>query len=350
MATRPRPNGSAQIDKQSAAADHRLAELTAWLETLPGYVADSLRPASADASFRRYFRLRANGGSYIAMDAPPEMEDSLPFVRIAGYLEAMRLNAPVIVEADMERGFLLLSDLGHTQYLQQLKAMPSAVDRLYADALAALATLQQRGAAYQSHLPPYDAALLSMEMGLFRDWLCGVHLGIEFSSIEELAWRKTCSLLMRSALDQPQVFVHLDYHSRNLMVTEANNPGILDFQDAVEGPWTYDLVSLLKDCYFALPPEQVMHYALGFYEQSEAASHGTLGTEQFVRDFELMGVQRHLKAAGIFARLNHRDGKRNYMDDIPRTLAYIDGVMDRYEELAFLADLLRSRVLPGLAS
>lgn len=342
------PNGSFEIDTAGEVADQRLAELTRWLEKLPGYVAGSLQPASADASFRRYFRLLADGKSYIAMDAPPAMEDSLAFVRIAGYFEAMNLNAATVVEADLEHGFLVLSDLGNTQYLQQLEADPSVVDNLYADALAALTKLQRRGAVYQSRLPSYDAELLYAEMALFRDWLCAAHLGIEFSSVDELAWRKTCSLLTRNALDQPQVFVHLDFHSRNLMVTEANNPGILDFQDAVEGPWTYDLVSLLKDCYFALPPDQVRRLALDFHEHSDHVAHGTPGTEQFMRDFELMGVQRHLKAAGIFARLNHRDGKPDYLADIPRTLAYIDAIADRYDELEFLAGLLQKRVLPRL--
>ena len=177
------------------------------------------------------------------MDAPPDREDSLPFVRIAGYLEAMQLNAPRIIEANLDDGFLLLSALGTRQYLDVLKADPSLAGRLYSDALTALVKMQRRGAAYQSLLPPYDETLLRFELSLFHDWLCGTHLGMTLSDDDERAWQQCCDLLVMNALDQPQVFVHRDYHSRNLMLTDEQNPGILDFQDAVEGPLTYDLVS-----------------------------------------------------------------------------------------------------------
>jgi len=281
------------------------------------------------------------------MDAPPPQEDCLPFVRIAGYLEVMGLNAPRIVEADLERGFLLLSDLGTEQYLERLKAVPEDASRLYGNAIAALATLQSRGAAYQAMLPPYDIDLLELELSLFHDWLCGTHLDIQFSSGEEEQWRDTCSLLVRNALDQPQVFVHRDYHSRNLMVTADNNPGILDFQDAVEGAFTYDLVSLLKDCYIRWPASRVREWAEQFYASLAADIQAQVGIEQFIRYFELMGVQRQLKAAGIFARLNHRDGKPGYLGDIPRTLSYIVELEPRYDELAFLIDVIRERCLPA---
>jgi len=281
------------------------------------------------------------------MDAPPPQEDCLPFVRIAGYLEVMGLNAPRIVEADLERGFLLLSDLGTEQYLERLKAVPEDASRLYGNAIAALATLQSRGAAYQAMLPPYDIDLLELELSLFHDWLCGTHLDIRFSSDEEEQWRDTCSLLVRNALDQPQVFVHRDYHSRNLMVTADNNPGILDFQDAVEGAFTYDLVSLLKDCYIRWPASRVREWAEQFYAGLAADIQAQVGIEQFIRYFELMGVQRQLKAAGIFARLNHRDGKPGYLGDIPRTLSYIVELEPRYDELAFLIDVIRERCLPA---
>lgn len=281
------------------------------------------------------------------MDAPPPQEDCLPFVRIAGYLEVMGLNAPRIIEADLERGFLLLSDLGTEQYLERLKAVPEDASRLYGNAIAALATLQSRGAAYQAMLPPYDTDLLELELSLFHDWLCGTHLDIQFSSDEEEQWRDTCSLLVRNALDQPQVFVHRDYHSRNLMVTADNNPGILDFQDAVEGAFTYDLVSLLKDCYIRWPASRVREWAEQFYASLAADIQAQVGIEQFIRYFELMGVQRQLKAAGIFARLNHRDGKPGYLGDIPRTLSYIVELEPRYDELAFLIDVIRERCLPA---
>ncbi len=281
------------------------------------------------------------------MDAPPPQEDCLPFVRIAGYLEVMGLNAPRILEANLECGFLLLSDLGTTQYLERLQATPEDADLLYRDAIAALATMQSRGAAYQAMLPPYDTDLLEFELSLFHDWLCGTHLGIQFSSDEEKQWRDTCSLLVQNSLDQPQVFVHRDYHSRNLMVTQKHNPGILDFQDAVEGAFTYDLVSLLKDCYIRWPASRVRDWAELFYASVATDTQAQVGMEQFMRYFELMGVQRQLKAAGIFARLNHRDSKAAYLGDIPRTLSYIVELEPRYDELTFLIDVIRERCLPA---
>jgi len=282
------------------------------------------------------------------MDAPPAQEDCLPFVRIAGYLEAMGLNAPRVIEANLDDGFLLLSDLGARQYLQELQHDASAAPALYSDALAALVTMQRRGAAYQGLLPPYNEKLLRFEVSLFQDCLCGTHLGISLTQDEERAWQDCCDVLITNALDQPQVFVHRDYHSRNLMLTEQTNPGILDFQDAVEGPFTYDLASLLKDCYVKWPAEQVWQWALDFYNAVEPSMRERIDEEQFRRYFELTGVQRHLKAAGIFARLNHRDGKPGYLNDIPRTLSYIVDLGERYEEIGFLINLIEERVLPGM--
>ncbi len=282
------------------------------------------------------------------MDAPPEQENCLPFLRVAGYLEAMQLNAPRIIEANLDDGFLLLSDLGSRQYLDVLLEDPATAPQLYGDAIQALLTMQRRGAAYQSQLPPYDDTLLRFELSLFHDWLCGTHLDIEFSDEAEQAWQDCCDLLLANALDQPQVFVHRDYHSRNLMLTAADNPGILDFQDAVEGPLTYDLVSLLKDCYVQWPAEQVWQWALEFFNGLEAAFRERIDEEQFRRYFELMGAQRHLKAAGIFARLGHRDGKLAYLTDVPRTLSYIVELGPRYPELGFVIELIESRVLPGM--
>lgn len=282
------------------------------------------------------------------MDAPPDREDSRPFVDVARCLQRIGVNAPRIVAADLDLGFLLLTDLGSLSYLTALKREPARADRLYGDALAALARIQEQGRTQQSGLPPYDEALLSFELSLFRDWLCGRHLGIELTGAEEAAWNACCAILVENALQQPCVFVHRDYHSRNLMVTDTNNPGILDFQDAVEGPLTYDLVSLLKDCYIRWPEERVRAWALGYFSTLDAAVHDGMDADEFMRAFELMGVQRHLKAAGIFARLCHRDGKAAYLLDVPRTLSYVVEVAPRHPALKFLARLIAERVLPRL--
>lgn len=306
-----------------------------------------MQPASADASFRRYFRVQKGDTSHIVMDAPPDKEDSAPFVRVANWLQSMELNAPRVLGADLAQGLLLLSDLGTTRYLDVLNADPDRADKLYADAIGALVTLQQEGVQFHSELPPYDETLLRTELALFSDWLCGTHLGIEFSDDESQQWQAVVALLVKNALDQPSVFVHRDYHSRNLMLVDENNPGILDFQDAVCGPYTYDLVSLLKDCYIAWAPSQVAKWASSFFRQREH-DLGTISEDLFMRHFELMGVQRQLKAAGIFARLNRRDGKPGYMHDIPRTLNYVLEIAPRYDELNFLADLIVDRVMPCL--
>jgi len=282
------------------------------------------------------------------MDAPPEREDCRTFIKVAGYLEAMQLNAPRVLEVNLDDGFLLLTDLGDAQYLDKLQDDASCAAGLYHDAMTALALLQRRGAVYQSNLPPYDVELLSFELSLFWDWLCKHHLQIEFDESDKENWQQLCDLLVNSALDQPQVFVHRDYHSRNLMVVNQDNPGILDFQDAVEGPLTYDLVSLLEDSYIQWPRQQITEWAQSFYKMLDVSIRQRVDNDQFLRYFELMGVQRHLKVAGIFARLNHRDGKPGYMSDIPRTLSYIIEVGPRYEELRFVVDLINERCLPAL--
>jgi len=304
-------------------------------------------PASLDASFRRYFRLHKGDESFIAMDAPPPQENCLPFVRVAGYLEAMQLCAPRIIEADIENGFLLLTDLGSEEYLERLQNAPDSADELYHDAIEALLIMQHRGAAYQSSLPPFDEKLLRFELSLFRDWLCGTHLNLNFSNDDERSWQACCDGLVDNAISQPQVFVHRDYHSRNLMVMPNQNPGILDFQDAVEGPFTYDLVSLLKDCYVSWAPDRVRQWALSFYQQLSEKTRLQVDEHQFCRYFELMGVQRQLKAAGIFCRLNHRDGKSRYLGDVTRTLEYIVEIGPRYEELEFLRRMIEERIFPA---
>jgi aminoglycoside/choline kinase family phosphotransferase len=338
-----------RISDTNLSDDTRLIKLSAWIDSLDSSVAGELVSASDDASFRRYFRLHGGPTSFIAMDAPPTQEDCLPFVRVAGYLEAMGLNAPRVVAAEIENGFLLLSDLGSDEYLAVLRQDRSSAPRLYGDAIDALLQIQSRGVAYQSLLPPYDETLLRSELALFRNWLCSTHLQLELSDTEQRDWQACCDLLVSTAAEQPRVFVHRDYHSRNLMVTAEGNPGILDFQDAVEGPFTYDLVSLLKDCYVGWPATQVMAWALDFHRKLAAHIRERVDESQFRRYFELMGVHRHLKAAGIFCRLMHRDGKSRYLRDVPRTLAYIVQLDSNYDELKPLIQLIEKRILPALS-
>jgi len=319
----------------------RLKALQYWLETELDFSEYTLTPASSDASFRRYFRVTHAGTSLIVMDAPPDKEDSRPFVTVAKLLIDAGLNVPEIIDQDLEQGFLLLGDLGSSLYLDALGE--DNVERLYGDALGALVAIQacDSGAGV---LPDYDRSLLLSEMGLFRDWLCATHLGITLDAAQPDMLDTVFNLLADNALAQPQVLVHRDYHSRNLMVTGRNNPGILDFQDAVIGPLTYDLVSLLRDCYIRWPRARVEDWALGYQElalQSGILREEHEDPQEFLRWFDLMGVQRHLKAAGIFARLNHRDGKPGYLDDIPRTLGYVVEVSDRYPELAGLGELCK---------
>ncbi|MEN8169837.1 MAG: phosphotransferase [Pseudomonadota bacterium] len=323
----------------------RLEQLNHWLTQNLGLPEYEIAPASSDASFRRYFRIQFDGESRIAMDAPPQQEDSRPFVAVGQALYQAGLNVPQILKQDLEQGFLLLSDLGSQQYLDVLSEQN--VERLYGDAMGALAVMQT--CAPTEDIPPYDEALLKQEMALFSDWFLTTHLGLELSEKEQRLLDDTFNVLAASALEQPQVFVHRDFHSRNLMVAE-HNPGILDFQDAVHGPVTYDLVSLLRDCYITWSREQVEEWVQGYHDI--ALDHGIIRqpmSEQFLRWFDLMGVQRHLKAIGIFARLNHRDGKPGYLDDIPRTLAYVEEVAGRYPELSGFAEFLRERVRQTMA-
>ena len=323
----------------------RSAQLQEWLKRVLHTERVSLEPASGDASFRSYWRLRHGARSLIAMDAPPEKEDTARFVRIGAALRSAGLHAPELLFEDEQRGFLLLEDLGERLYLDAL--CDANVDRLYADALAALAAMQ--ACMPVAGLPVYDAPFLRTELDLFPEWLLGRQLGIPLSDDDRAALERTWHYLIGSALEQPRVFVHRDFHSRNLMLTEPPSPGILDFQDAVFGPVTYDLVSLLRDCYIAWPRERVEAWARGYL--SNAVQRGILRAEQeatFQRWFDLMGVQRHLKASGIFARLNRRDGKPGYLADVPRTLDYVLQVAPDYPELRWLAGLIEARVLPAL--
>jgi aminoglycoside/choline kinase family phosphotransferase len=321
--------------------DKRKQIINSWLESLYPDEEYKLVPASSDASFRRYFRLTKANNSQIIMDAPPENEEINTFCRLARRFHDIGLNVPEILHTEEDQGFVLMSDLGSEHYLDYLEN--STVERLYGDALASLITLQAGTFADPEFLPPYSSTLLRMEMDLFREWYLTTHLGLEISNEENHVMNQAWQLLIDSALEQPQLWVHRDFHSRNLMVTKINNPGIIDFQDAVTGPITYDLVSLLKDCYIEWPVQRVEDWVIGYHDL--AFKSGLLEQEdeqQFLRWFHRMGIQRHLKVAGIFARLSHRDGKNSYLDDIPLTLKYLISALENDPDLADLCALVKS--------
>ena len=327
----------------------RLKLLSQWLDrqtSISGIDAQSIEPASGDASFRRYFRVWSGQNSYIVMDAPPEQEDCRPFVQVAQMLDDAGVNVPHIFCVDLEQGFLLLGDLGSQTYLQRLQSGGDP-DTLYQPAISALVSMQSGCRSGVERLPPYDRALLMQEMELFRDWLLKVNLEIRLSSQEAEKLQDCFEYLCDSALSEATVFVHRDYHSRNLMWCDRP-PGVLDFQDAVRGPLSYDLVSLLKDCYLRWPREQVLAWIEDYRRQAADQGITLPQANDFLRQFDLMGVQRHLKASGIFARLWHRDGKASYMADIPRTLNHISEVETAAPQLVFLQSLVRERVLPAL--
>jgi aminoglycoside/choline kinase family phosphotransferase len=328
------------------ASDSRLAHLTQWVIEDLGFTGFSIAPASADASFRRYFRVARDADSYIVMDAPPDKEDSAPFLKVARILAGMNLNVPIVLARDMDRGFLLLSDLGSRQYLDELPKT-GAADRLYAAALAALRTMQTADPAVSRELPRYDRALLMREMELMPEWFVRHHLGAAISTPDRTMLSATFENLVRAATSQPATFVHRDYHSRNLLVTARNNPGILDFQDAVWGPVTYDLASLLKDCYIAWPPQRVRAWVLEYREKLlEAGFALNADAAEFMRWFDLVGLQRHIKVLGIFARLFYRDGKPQYLKDLPRVLDYARDTAASYAETAPFADFIATRIDP----
>lgn len=319
--------------------DQRLIALTEWVQATVGGPKVVVRPASSDASFRRYFRVMNRETSMIVMDAPPEHEGLERFVRIADLFLGLGLNVPKVLAQDHANGYLLLTDLGSTLYLDALTS--TNADRLYGDAFQALLVLQSATHKDPEVLPPYDQHLLRAEMELFRRWYLGTHLGIQLSERQNQWMDDIYQELIDSALAQPKVWVHRDYHSRNLTYNEQQDPGILDFQDAVIGPVTYDLASLLRDCYIDWPQAQLEAWALQYFELARRAGV-PMGEDEktFLRWFDLMGVQRHLKAIGIFARLYHRDGKSGYLKDIPRTLGYVNEVGSRYPDLEPLAALV----------
>lgn len=314
--------------------DIRFQQLQQWLQSFVTDKNYSLTPASSDASFRRYFRLKQKDDSYIVMDSPPEHEDNQAFIKVATLLEQSGLNVPHIYKQDLQLGFLILSDLGNTPYLTQLST--ETADVLYKNAIDSLIRLQQIPIEKQP-LSHYDAALLQREMQLFDDWFLQRHLGL--NPPEWLS--ATIEFLTQNALAQPQVIVHRDFHSRNLMYLQGQAPGIIDFQDAVVGAISYDLVSLLRDVYIHWSPTEQKNWVDYYIEQAQR--HDLLSPEQaerFPRWFDLMGLQRHLKILGIFCRLNYRDNKPNYMNDLSLTLKYVYQVCELYPELQSLHQYL----------
>ncbi len=323
----------------------RIDTLRGWLKGLePSWQLDlaTLAPASADASFRRYFRIESKNPTYptlIVMDAPPQHEPLDAFIEIDLLLFEAGLHVPQILEKNIEDGFLLLSDLGHKTYLEALK--DESANALYRDAIHALVQMQL--ASKPNVLPNYDQALLQRELDLFPEWYLKQHLQLELSAIQTAQMRQAFALIIENNLAQEKVFVHRDFHSRNLTVTDQNNPGILDFQDAVYGPITYDAASLWRDAYIAWPEEKVIDWVIQFWEEGRKSGlpmPSDFG--HFYRDFEWMGLQRHLKVLGIFARLFHRDGKDGYLKDIPLVLDYAIATANRYIELKPLARILEA--------
>jgi len=334
-------------------ADIRLQTLQDWLARDLGLRVRDIRPASADASFRRYFRVQdESGATRVAMDAPPEHEDLALYLRVSRLLEGCGVHVPHVHAQDLARGFALLEDLGSRHMLTALGEGDDP-DRLYASALDELRRLQLAGDAASRQLPPYDHAVLMREMQLLPDWYCRRHLAFEPDEAEARLLADTFEWLAREALGQPLVFVHRDYHSRNLMVTPDRPPGVIDFQDALRGPVGYDLVSILKDCYVDWPRARVEHWVAGFRAGLLAAGEqgrllaGTSDAE-FLRWFDLIGLQRHIKVLGIFARLFWRDGKPGYLADLPRTLQYVREAAALYPELAGFSRFVEQRLVPGL--
>lgn len=315
----------------------RQYRIQAWLESLFPGQAIRLAPASADASFRRYFRaVLSNGDHYIVMDAPPQYEDCRPFIEVAALFGAAGANTPKVLAQDLAQGFLLLTDLGDVTYLSVLNADNAGA--LYSDALDALLNIQR--ASRPAVLPDYDRALLERELRLFPEWYIARHLGVELNAGQAQTLETVFEAILANNLAQAKVFVHRDYHSRNLMVSEPN-PGVLDFQDAVYGPLTYDLVSLFKDAYIRWDEEIVLDWLIRYWEKARRAGlpvDADFGA--FYRDFEWMGVQRHIKVLGIFARLYHRDGKTGYLNDMPLVMDYLRSACTRYRELGPLLQLL----------
>jgi N-acetylmuramate 1-kinase len=336
------PHPSSPSDTVSWTDGARQQHFNDWLSHLPtelGLLPDSLTLASADASFRRYLRIMSNRGPLIIMDAPPPKEDIAPFVKVSGLLEASGLHVPKLLEYEPKLGFILMEDLGQDLYLNALKLADTAsADRWMREAIQALVAMQRQTDC--KGLPTYDRALLQRELDLFPEWCVSREFGAQWTAAQQEQWVRLCELLISSALAQPTVFVHRDWMPRNLMLTSPN-PGILDFQDAVRGPITYDMASLLRDAFISWEEEREIDWAVRWWQESRKA--GLPVDEDFGecwKQLEWMGMQRHLKVAGIFCRLKHRDGKPHYAADLPRFFDYLSKVAMRYRPLQPLMQLI----------
>ena len=328
--------------------DVRLQHLKVWLDEQLATVFENegwgavppatLTAASSDASFRRYFRWEGEGRSFVVMDARPPQENCKPFVDIADFLRTCLINVPKIYAQDLDRGFLLLNDLGNKTFLDVINS--SNADELFKDAIEALLAFQQLP--MTEPLPSYDVALLRRELELFPEWYVRAHLGVDFNEQQQAVWQRVSTLLIDSALAQPKVLVHRDFMPRNLMLS-IPNPGVLDFQDAVYGPVTYDITCLFKDAFLSWPEERVRNWLQDYWKLALPLGIPVQRDfEEFLRASDLMGVQRHLKVIGIFARICHRDGKPRYLADVPRFFSYIEAVLARRPELAELGELFSS--------
>jgi aminoglycoside/choline kinase family phosphotransferase len=333
-----------QNSPTSADPDVRLDQLNDWLATLDLVEVGSRRPASSDASFRRYFRLdvapalRAKlGDTLIAMDAPPQRENVPAFIHVDGLLRDAGVTVPAIVAENVEQGFLLLSDLGTTTYLQRLDVDNAPF--MYSDAIDALIKFQL--ASQPGVLPEFDRAFVLREMNLFPEWYVEKHLGITMTDKQRDSLDKVFEAITANVLAQQQVYMHRDFHSRNLMFMDQGNPGVLDFQDAVYGPVTYDLASLMRDAYIQWDEEFVLDWVVRYWQSAKQVGLPVNpDIDAFYRDFEFMALQRHLKILGIFCRLNYRDGKNIYLGDLPTVLDYVRKTANRYIELRPLLRLL----------
>lgn len=332
-------------------SDARFELLSRWVMQDLGRAVSRIEVASADASFRRYFRAFLRDGTrLIVMDAPPAQEDLGPYLKVAALLQGAGVHVPAVHEVDRERGFVLLEDLGSTPFLTELRR-PGRVQSLYPAALRALERIQVDARSVAGELAPYDAAALRRELELMPEWFCGRHLQLTLETAERELLERTFAWLIDEALAQPVVFVHRDYHSRNLMCLPNDETGVIDFQDALAGPVGYDLVSLLKDCYIAWPRAEVERFVLTYRGQLRARGATSLAgssAAEFLRGFDLIGVQRHIKVLGIFARLWWRDGKIGYLDDLPLTLDYVRDASARHPELREFGLWLERRVVPAL--
>jgi aminoglycoside/choline kinase family phosphotransferase len=320
--------------------DFRKLKMLDWLVNDLQLPVSNCEPASSDASFRRYFRITLPDSQLIVMDAPPEKENVSTFVKVAHLFKDSEIKIPRIFQENLSDGFLLLEDFGTTSFLEKLTT--DSAQTLYGQALNSLFNLQTKTVFKANELPHYDKALLERELGIFTEWFIQNKCNVKLSDI---LWRKVCDTLIQSALEQPTTCVHRDYHSRNLMVLSDSHIGILDFQDAVIGPITYDLVSLLRDCYVAWPQVQIELWLGQYFDKLTHSNTISCDRLTFTRWFDLMGMQRHLKAIGIFSRLDIRDGKSGYLKDIPRTLNYVTSQTQKYPEFAEFSDFIRSKIL-----